>query len=158
MQTVGCSGRVLGRGVCPEGVCSEGVCSGWLVSGHEGLSDQRVSGQGVSARHPPWTEWQAGVKRLPCHNYIADSKYLFNLSVRWWYAPELESYQCLYVSVQKKQLQKETTSPACWQPRSQHVWHQRWIWGIHLRDPPCLWNLRQTIPEVQTRVSVAPQN
>ena len=102
MQIVRCSGRVLGRGVCPEGVCSEGVCSGWLVSGHEGLSDQRVSGQEVSARHPPWTEWQAGVKRLPCHNYIADSKYLFNLSVRWWYAPELESYQCLYVSVQKK--------------------------------------------------------
>ena len=53
MQTVRCSGRVLGRGVCPEGVCPEGVCSGWLVSGHEGLSDQRVSGPGVSARHPP---------------------------------------------------------------------------------------------------------
>ena len=23
-------------------------------------------------RHPPWTEWQTGVKTLPCRNFVAD--------------------------------------------------------------------------------------
>ena len=65
MLTTRCSGHLLGGGggylhgsVCPEG----GVCLG------------------VSARHPPWTEWQTGIKTLPCRNYVADG----NNGNRFW--------------------------------------------------------------------------
>ena len=50
-------------------------CSSHLLGGGGGLprgvSAQRgVSALGVSA--PLWTEWQTGVKTLPCCNYVAD--------------------------------------------------------------------------------------
>ena len=45
MRTFRCSGRPWG-GVCLGGVCLPAT--------------------------PPWTEWQAHVKTLPCHNYVAD--------------------------------------------------------------------------------------
>ena len=65
----------LGRGVSTQGMC---VCpGGWCLAGG-------VSGQGgvYPSMHlgryppPPWTEWQTGVKTLPCRNYAADSNKL----------------------------------------------------------------------------------
>ena len=64
-------------GVCPEGVSAwEGCLPRGDVSGHGGLV---VSLQGgfipacTGADTPPlWTEWQTGVKTLPCRNYVAD--------------------------------------------------------------------------------------
>ena len=75
MRTVRCSGRL-----CLPGGCLFRGLSAW-----GGVSAQVVSAQeeclhGGSAQlhawiHPPqWTEWQTGVKTLPCRNYVADSK------------------------------------------------------------------------------------
>ena len=47
MRTVRCSSRLLG-----------------------GVSAQVRAG----IQPPPWTEWQIGVKTLPCRNYVSDSK------------------------------------------------------------------------------------
>ena len=61
MRTVRSSSHLLGGGVAARG----GVCLGVYPSMHWG-------------RHPPhpWTEWQTGVKTLPCRNYVADGKYI----------------------------------------------------------------------------------
>ena len=56
-----------------------------------------------------------------------------------------------------------TARPPCRLPKGWQVSHQRWIWGFHCTqvtkwgDPPWLWNPGQTSPDVQNRVSVAPQ-
>ena len=60
MCTGRCSGRLWGRGVCLGGVCLPRRESAWGVSGRRPL--------------PLWTEWQKGVKTLPCRNYVADGK------------------------------------------------------------------------------------
>ena len=59
MRTVRCSDRREG-GVCRGGAVCSGVC---VPRG--GLPDT-----------PLWTEWQTGVKTLPCRNFVADGNYL----------------------------------------------------------------------------------
>ena len=44
-------------GVCPGGVCPGGVCRGGLPRG--------------VWQTPLWTEWQTGVKILPCRDFVA---------------------------------------------------------------------------------------
>ena len=63
-----------GWGVCPggylpRGCAYPGVCFPRRVSGQGGCLP------GGSARHPPWTESQTGVRTLPCCNYVADGNY-----------------------------------------------------------------------------------
>ena len=56
-----------GTGVCPGGFCQ------WGVSARGGVC-LGVSAQGGVCQTPPWTEWQTGLKTLPCLNYVADGK------------------------------------------------------------------------------------
>ena len=96
MRIVRCSGRLLGRGLrgggggcLPRGVCPGVSAQGGCLPGGRRVSAQGVSSQGVSAQGGVWpggvcpgglprgvsglwTEWQTGVKTLPCHNYVAD--------------------------------------------------------------------------------------
>ena len=61
-------------GVCPGGVCRgclpSGVCPGGSAGGGSawGVTDTHQT----RGRHPLlWTEWQIGVKTLPCRNFLA---------------------------------------------------------------------------------------
>ena len=83
MLTVRCSGRLWGGGgvgVCLGGVSAQmgclprgGVSWGWGVSAQGGVCIVGgVCRGGCLPNTPPWTEWQTGVKTLPCHNYVAD--------------------------------------------------------------------------------------
>ena len=70
----GCQSSVLGRGCLPGGCLPVGLPMRGICLG--------VSAQGgVCLTPPPWTEWQAGVKTLPCRNYAADGneEYLYCL-------------------------------------------------------------------------------
>ena len=72
-------GRCLPRGVSAKGISAQGVSAHWGSS--RGVS---VQGGGVSAqgggRHPLlWTQWQTGVKTLPCRNFVADGKKAKNM-------------------------------------------------------------------------------
>ena len=82
---------VFGRGCLPTGVFARGRVSarGWLPGGC-------LPGEGVSARHRPlWTEWQTGVKTLPCRNYVADGNEEITLPVKL-IPHRFQSYWSLY--------------------------------------------------------------
>ena len=70
-------GCLLGRGCLPRGcvstwgcVCLWGVCQGEVCIP-----------ACTEADTPLWTEWQTGVKTLPCRNFIADSN---KLNIKEW--------------------------------------------------------------------------
>ena len=90
----GCvSQHALGKeGVCPVGICLPGV------------SAKGVSGWGCGRQPPwtrdrhhfpplPWTEWQTGVKTLPCRNLVVGGKngQIFKFRV-FCHRPKLDHY------------------------------------------------------------------
>ena len=61
----------LPGGVCPGGVSARGcVWPGMCLPG--GMCIPACT---EAETLPLWTEWQTGVKTLPCHNFVADGKY-----------------------------------------------------------------------------------
>ena len=100
IRTVRCSGR-LGKGVSAQGwgcLSGGGVWPGRSLPG--GVSPGGCLPRGCLPREnvcpsacwetpPPWTEWRAGIKSLPCRNYVADgNNQYFNeecgLHYVWW--------------------------------------------------------------------------
>ena len=74
------SQHALCRGVCPGGCLLGGVCPGWCVCPGSGGHHPPPRTRG---RHPPlWTEWQTGVKTLPCRNFIPGINKFGNTSDR----------------------------------------------------------------------------
>ena len=73
---LGRGGVCLGVVVCPGGVSSRamsaqgGVCPGGVFPG-AGVCPGRRSVCPEGVKTPLWTEWQTGVKTLPCRNFVA---------------------------------------------------------------------------------------
>ena len=95
-----CPGRYLPRRVSAQrGVCPGGICPGGVSAGEKGIvargrcvADTPSSpadtcpGQTLAGQIPPWadtlwTEWQTGVKTLPCRNYVAGGNECNNVSI-----------------------------------------------------------------------------
>ena len=73
-------------------VPSAAVAISWgVVSVQEGgVCPGAMSARGcLPDTPPPWTEWQTGVKTLPCHNYVAEGNESFwskiNISYTIWF-------------------------------------------------------------------------
>ena len=60
-------------GVCPGGVCLGGLPRGFLPWGVSARGDV-ADPPGPETDTPLWTEWQTGVKTLPCGNKSVDCK------------------------------------------------------------------------------------
>ena len=67
-------GRGSAWGCLPRGDLSGGMSAQGWVSAPGGCLSGGCLPRGCLPDNPPWTEWQTGVKTLPCHNYIADGK------------------------------------------------------------------------------------
>ena len=65
----------IGEGVCPRGCLPRGGCPGGVpgVVCLVGVCPGGVSAQG-GLPTSLWTEWQIGVKTLPCRNFVAGGK------------------------------------------------------------------------------------
>ena len=75
----GCaSQQSLGRGVvCPGGCLPRGVSAYWGYLPIGGVCPEGVCIPACTGADTPlWTEWQTGVKQLPCRNYVADGNKL----------------------------------------------------------------------------------
>ena len=72
---------LTGGGLCAHGQCVPGcsVCPGGVCSGEACLPGGCLpSGVCVADPPPPLTEWQIGVKTLPCRNFVAGGNYFFS--------------------------------------------------------------------------------